>query len=148
MKWTFEQKLAWAKAYIAGEFVPIPTGFSGTLKGWHDRVKRWANVLLEYGEEGLNPSRHSRSFSPEFKLAAVERVLSGEPARAVAYSLGMPCPRPCWRGCEPIEKRASMVYSVQQIGYTSMGRFSDASIVNMGIGIISRIICQIEMCAQ
>ena len=25
---------------------------------------------------------------------------------------------------------------------------SDASIVNMGIGIISRIICQIEMCAQ
>ena len=91
MKWSFERKLAWAKSYMAGEFVPVPTGFPGTLKGWHDRVKRWANVLLEYGEEGLNPSRHNRSFPPEFKLAAVMRVLSGESARSVAYSLGMPC---------------------------------------------------------
>ena len=38
MKWTFEQKLAWIKAYLAGEFVPIPKGFSGTLKGWHHRI--------------------------------------------------------------------------------------------------------------
>ena len=91
MKWTFEQKLAWAKSYMAGEFVPIPKGFSGTLKGWHGNVNRWAHVLLEYGEEGLNPSRHTRSFSPELKLKAVRRVLSGESARAVAYSLGMPC---------------------------------------------------------
>ena len=66
MKWSFEQKLAWAKSYMAGEFVPVPTGFPGTLKGWHDRVKRWVNVLLEYGEEGLNPFRHNRSFPPEF----------------------------------------------------------------------------------
>ena len=91
MKWTFEQKLAWAKAYMAGEFVPIPVGFPGTLKGWHGKVNRWVHVLLEYGEEGLNPSRHTRSFSPELKLKAVMRVLSGESARAVAYSLGMPC---------------------------------------------------------
>ena len=94
MKWSFEQKLAWAKSYMAGEFVPVPTGFPGTLKGWHDRVKRWVNVLLEYGEEGLNPSRHNRAFPPEFKLAAVRRVLSGEAARAVAYSIGMSCPAP------------------------------------------------------
>ena len=90
MKWTFEQKLSWAKAYIAGELVPVPAGFLGTLRRWHERVKRWVNVLVEYGEEGLNPSGRHRSFSPEFKLEAVTRVLSGESARAVAYSLGMP----------------------------------------------------------
>ena len=90
MKWTFEQKLAWVKAYLAGEFVPIPKGFSGTLKGWHRRVNAWAHAYLGCGEEGLNPSGRHRSFPPEFKLAAVMRVLSGESARAVAYSLGMP----------------------------------------------------------
>ena len=58
MKWTFEQKLAWAKAYMAGEFVPIPTGFSGSVEGWHHRIGKWVRVLLEYGEDGLNPSRH------------------------------------------------------------------------------------------
>ena len=90
MKWTFEQKLAWVKAYLAGEFVPIPKGFSGTLKGWHHRINEWAHAYSECGEEGLNPSGRHRSFPPEFKLAAVMRVLSGESARAVAYSLGMP----------------------------------------------------------
>ena len=90
MKWTFEQKLAWAKAYLAGEFVPVPKGFSGTLKGWHNRVNAWAHAYLGCGEEGLNPSGRHRSFPPEAKLAAVMRVLSGESARAVAYSLGMP----------------------------------------------------------
>ena len=90
MKWTFGQKLAWAKAYLAGKPVPIPAGFSGSLKRWHDRVLRWARVLSEYGEEGLNPSRTARSFSPERKLAAVMRVLSGESVTSVAHSLGMP----------------------------------------------------------
>ena len=90
MKWTFEQKLAWAKAYIAGEFVPIPIGFPGPMEKWHRRVREWVHVLLEYGEEGLNPSGRHRSFPPELKLTAVKRVISGESARAVAYSLGMP----------------------------------------------------------
>ena len=90
MKWTFEQKLAWVKAYLAGEFIPIPKGFSGTLKGWHHRINEWAHAYSECGEEGLNPSGRHRSFPPEFKLAAVTRVLSGESAQAVAYSLGMP----------------------------------------------------------
>ena len=76
MKWSFEQKLAWAKSYMAGELVPVPTGFPGTLKGWHDRVNRWVNVLLKYGEEGLNPSPRNRSFPPESKLMAVKRVPS------------------------------------------------------------------------
>ncbi len=91
MKWTFEQKLAWAKAYLAGEYIPIPRGFPGTAKRWHNRVLQWAHVLSKYGEEGLNPSRQKRSFPPEAKLAAVKRVLSGESARSVAHSLGMPC---------------------------------------------------------
>lgn len=90
MKWSFEQKLAWAKSYMAGEFVPIPEGFPGSMKGWHDKVRRWARVLSKYGEEGLNPSRQTRSFPAEFKLAAVLRVLSGESACSVAYSIGMP----------------------------------------------------------
>ena len=90
MKWTFEQKLVWVKASLAGEFVPIPKGFSGTLKGWHHRINEWAHAYSECGEEGLNPSGRHRSFPPEFKLAAVTRVLSGESAQAVAYSLGMP----------------------------------------------------------
>lgn len=90
MKWSFEQKLAWAKSYMAGEFVPIPKGFSGSMKRWHDEVRRWACVLSKYGEEGLNPYRQTRSFPAEFKLAAVLRVLSGESACSVAYSLGMP----------------------------------------------------------
>ena len=90
MKWTFEQKLAWVKAYLAGEFVPIPKGFSGTLKGWHRRVNAWAHAYLGCGEEGLNPSGRHRSFPPEAKLAAVKRVLAGESACAVGHSLGMP----------------------------------------------------------
>lgn len=90
MKWTFEQKLAWAKAYIAGEFIPIPYGFQGSLRRWHNKVMEWVHVLLEYGEEGLNPSRGKRVFPPEFKLKAVMRVLSGESSRSVAYSIGMP----------------------------------------------------------
>ena len=90
MKWTFEQKLAWVKAYLAREFVPIPEGFPGTLKRWHGKINAWAHAYLECGEEGLNPSGRHRSFPPEFKLAAVMRVLSGESAQAVAYSLGMP----------------------------------------------------------
>ena len=90
MKWTFEQKLAWAKAYIAGELVPIPIGFSGSMRKWHKRIRDWAHVLSEYGEDGLNPFRRHRSFSPESKLEAVMRVLSGESSRSVAYSIGMP----------------------------------------------------------
>jgi len=92
MKWTFEQKLSWAKAYMDGEFVPVPEGFSRSMGRWHDKVREWARVLSEYGEEGLNPSRRKRSFPPEAKLAAAKRVLAGEAARAVARSLGMPCP--------------------------------------------------------
>ena len=92
MKWTFEQKLSWAKAYMDGEFVPVPEGFPRSMGRWHDKVREWARVLLEYGEEGLNPSRQKRSFPPEAKLAAVKRVLAGEAACAVARSLGMPCP--------------------------------------------------------
>ena len=75
-----------------GEFVPVPEGFSRSIMRWHDKVREWARVLLEYGEEGLNPSRQKRSFPPEAKLAAVKRVLAGETACAVALSLGMPCP--------------------------------------------------------
>ena len=90
MKWTFKQKLAWVKAYLAGEFVPIPEGFPGTLRRWHGKINEWAHAYSECGEEGLNPSGRHRSFPPEFKLAAVMRVLSGESARAVAFSLGMP----------------------------------------------------------
>ena len=41
MKWTFEQKLAWAKAYIAGELIPIPIGFPGSMEKWHRRVREW-----------------------------------------------------------------------------------------------------------
>lgn len=92
MKWTFEQKLSWAKAYMDGGFVPVPEGFSRSMGRWHDKVREWARVLLEYGEEGLNPSRQKRSFPPEAKLAAVKRVLAGEAACAVARSLGMHCP--------------------------------------------------------
>lgn len=70
MKWTFEQKLAWVKAYLAREFVPIPEGFSGTLKRRRGKINAWARAYLECGEEGLNHSGRHRSFSPEFKLAA------------------------------------------------------------------------------
>ena len=91
MKWTFEQKLSWAKAYLDGKRVPVPEGLSRSVKRWHDKVREWARVLSEYGEEGLNPSRRKRSFPPEAKLAAVKRVLAGETACAVARSLGMPC---------------------------------------------------------
>ena len=90
MKWTSEQKLSWAKAFMDGEFVPVPEGLSRSIARWHDRVREWARVLSEYGEEGLNPSRRKRSFPPEAKLAAVKRVLAGESACAVAFSLGMP----------------------------------------------------------
>ncbi len=57
MKWTFEQKLAWAKSYMAGEFVPVPRGFSGSMTRWHDRVRMWACVLSKYGEEGELPGQ-------------------------------------------------------------------------------------------
>ena len=88
MKWTFEQKMAWVKAYKNGEWVPVPAGCPSSPTDWHIRICRWAHVLEAYGEDGL---RHlgTRAFSKEDKLRAVARVESGESASAVAYSLGM-----------------------------------------------------------
>jgi len=60
MKWTFEQKLSWAKAYMDGEFVPVPEGFSRSMGRWHDKVREWARVLSEYGEEGLISGAETR----------------------------------------------------------------------------------------
>lgn len=80
MKWTYEQKLSWAKADMDGELVPVPEDFSRSIRRWRDRVREWVRVLLKYGEEGLNPSRQKQYFPPEAKLAAVKRVMVGSTA--------------------------------------------------------------------
>ena len=80
MKWTYEQKLSWAKADMDGELVPVPEGFFRSIRSWHDRVREWVRVLLKYVEEGLTPSRQKRYFPPEAKPAAVNRVMPGSTA--------------------------------------------------------------------
>jgi len=88
MKWTFEQKMAYIKAYRNGEWVPVPPNCRSDLRHWHKKIVEWMHVLEEFGEEGL---RHggSRSFPKEARLEAVMRVESGESMRSVGYSLGM-----------------------------------------------------------
>ena len=88
MKWTFEQKMAWIKAYKNRGRVPKPAGFRESQKRWHDRIRNWLRVLEKFGEDGL---KHlgTRAFTAEEKLEAVLRVEGGESMTAVGHSLGM-----------------------------------------------------------
>lgn len=90
MKYTFEQKLKWVRDYMSGGWVPIPEGCPSSIVGWHAKVMKWVHVYERFGAEGLRHGR-TRKFSKERKLEAVRRVLAGESARSVAYSLGMAC---------------------------------------------------------
>ena len=103
MKWTFEQKLSWAKADMDGELVPVPEGFSRSIRRWHDRVREWVRVLLKYGEERLNPSRQKRYLPPEAKLAAINRALAGSTAPHWTIS---------WTVSKPIETLDSQTFSI------------------------------------
>ncbi len=69
MKWTFEQKMAWIRAYKDGDWVPKPADFRNSQQVWHHKIRVWIRVLEEFGEDGL---RHlgKRTFSPEEKLKA------------------------------------------------------------------------------
>lgn len=54
MKWTFEQKMAWIKAYKAGGTVPKPEDFRNSQKRWHDKIRNWIHVLEEFGADRRN----------------------------------------------------------------------------------------------
>ena len=97
MKYTFEQKLKWVKDYMSGGWVPIPEGCPSSIGDWHDKVTRWVHVYERFGAEGLRHGR-TRKFAKEQKLAAVRRVLAGESAKSVGFSLGMACDSSvvCW----------------------------------------------------
>jgi hypothetical protein len=64
-----------------------PKRVPSSLKGWHKKV-RWIHVYEIFGEEGLRHGR-TRKLSQDQKLEAVRRVLAGESANSVAFSLGM-----------------------------------------------------------
>lgn len=88
MKWTFEQKMVWIKAYKNGGWVPKPADFRRSQRRWHDKIRGWVHVIEKYGEDGLK--HHSpRAFTAEEKLKAVLRVEGGESLVAVGHSLGM-----------------------------------------------------------
>ena len=53
MKWTFEQKMAWIKAYKNGGTVPKPEDFRNSQKRRRDKIRNWIHVLEEFGEDGL-----------------------------------------------------------------------------------------------
>jgi len=91
MKYTFEQKLKWVRDYMSGGWVPIPPACASSLKAWHKKVRKWARVYELFGEDGLGHGR-TKKLSADEKLAAVKRVLAGESANSVAFSLGKACP--------------------------------------------------------
>ena len=52
MKWTFEQKMAWIKAYKNGDWVPKPADFRRSQKRWPDKIRGCVHVLEKNGEDG------------------------------------------------------------------------------------------------
>ncbi len=86
MKWTFEQKMAWIKAYKNGGTVPKPEDFRNSQKRWHDKIRNWIHVLEEFGKDGL---KHlgTRAFKAGEKLAAALRVEEGELPRQLHHGI-------------------------------------------------------------
>ena len=85
MKWTKEEKLKMVLEYKKNGFTPTVEGCS--RETMHNRIVMWAKVYDIYGEYGLE--HHSRHWTIEDKINAVQRILDGESYHEVAYSLGM-----------------------------------------------------------
>ena len=73
MKWTFKQKLSWAKAFMDGEFVPVPKGLSRSIARWHDRVREWARVLSELRCINLFVPKPRRQINAPSKYTPAQR---------------------------------------------------------------------------
>jgi transposase-like protein len=87
MRYTKEEKIEWVRLYKEGKSIATPAGVSrDTFKG---KVRSWARLNEMFGPESLEHHYFDRAYTAEDKLAAVSRILTGEPYMKVANSLGM-----------------------------------------------------------
>ena len=77
MKYTKEQRLAWVLAYKNGRLDASMTPPGITRRRFSRAVRTLAKVFDRFGEAGLEKSEW-RTYTKEFKLAAVMRVEAGE----------------------------------------------------------------------
>lgn len=69
MKYTKEQKIAWAKRYLNGGTVDSPPSFKGKRNSFQGQVRKWATMLQNRGESYFEC--HYRKFAKEEKLEVV-----------------------------------------------------------------------------
>ena len=80
---TFEQKVSWAKAFMDGEFVPVPKGLSRSIARWHDRVGEWARVLSELRRINLVGPKPRRQINAPSKIHT--RAKKGNGSQLLAF---------------------------------------------------------------
>lgn len=84
MKWTKEEKIAYAKKHLAGEPAGCPPGWK--RKNFRNMVRYWASLYERFGAGAFD---RRRAIPPDERLSAVMRVLGGESLTQVARSLGL-----------------------------------------------------------
>ena len=87
MVYSKEDKLRIIKLYLEGVNIYPPDLTPQQKDNMRKRIKNWVNVYKKFGEQGLELKAHR--YTPEQKIAAVERVLNGESRYQVSYSLGL-----------------------------------------------------------
>ena len=74
-KYSFELRIAVAKAYINGE--GSYKSIAEMYKVGHTSVKAWADAFREHGEEWFANTFGNKRYTSDFKMKCVEEVLSG-----------------------------------------------------------------------
>ena len=87
MKYSNEYKLMCIEMYYRGEYPETPEGM--TLKKFHQRIREWARKSERGGLESVKHKAQNKKWTPEERLALVEKVLAGRAVLAVAEEEGL-----------------------------------------------------------
>ena len=82
MKYSNEYKLMCIEMYYRGKYPETPEGM--TLKKFHQRIREWARKSERGGLESVKHKAQNKKWTPEERLALVEKVLAGSAVRAAA----------------------------------------------------------------
>ena len=86
MKYTKEEKIAWAKEWLKHGTVDPPESFKGTRSEFTDHAREWARMLEEHGEAYFEP--HYRQLPLSMKLEVVSYAEeSGTIAAAICFGI-------------------------------------------------------------
>ena len=87
MKYSNEYKLMCIEMYYRGKYPETPEGM--TLKKFHQRIREWARKSERGGLESVKHKAQNKKWTPEERLALVEKVLAGSAVRAAAEEEGL-----------------------------------------------------------